>query len=98
MVATIAIVGAFVGMVAGRPVWRRFSAHPTAERCAAMLDRYAEQQQRSYERAPGAVAPPHALDAPDVVTCTRELTDDEVTCALAAGYVDALERCLPTAP
>lgn len=59
-----------------------------------MLDRYAEQQARAYGRIP-ALPPPRALDSPAVVRCTRELTDAEVACALEAGYVDALERCLP---
>jgi hypothetical protein len=96
MLATLAIVGACAGMVAGRSVWRRLTRHPTPERCAAMLDRYAEQQARAYERAPGNAPPPaRALDAPDVARCARDLTDDEVECALRAGYVDELERCLP---
>lgn len=92
--ATLAIVGLFALLALGRPLVRRWSSHPTAERCVAMLDRYAEQQARSYERVPPPPAP-RPLDAPDVVRCTRELTDAEVTCALAAGYVDELERCLP---
>jgi hypothetical protein len=93
--ATLAIVGLFVLLAAGRPLARRWSRHPTAERCVAMLDRYAEQQARSYERVPPRDPLPRAEGAPEVVRCTRELTDDEVTCALAAGYVDAMERCLP---
>jgi hypothetical protein len=97
MLATLAIVGALAGVVASGPVSRRFARHPTPERCAAMLDRYAEQQARAYERVPEKGPPPEAraLDAPDVVRCARDLTDDEVSCALRAGYVDELERCLP---
>ena len=91
--ATLAIAGAFVALAAGRPLARRLARHPTAERCAAMLERYAEQEARSWNRAPaGAPLPP---GAPAVARCTRDLTDDEVACALSAGYVDELERCLP---
>jgi hypothetical protein len=93
--ATLAVVGILLALVGGRPAWRRLLRHPTPERCAAMLDRYAEQQARAYERTPTQPAAPRPLNAPDVVRCTRDLTDDEVECALRAGYVDALERCLP---
>ncbi|MFT3768029.1 MAG: hypothetical protein QM820_21475 [Minicystis sp.] len=95
VIATLVIVGTFVVVAGGRPLWRRFARHPTPERCAAMLDRYAEQQARSYERAPSPSASPRRLDAPDVLRCARDLTDAEVECALKAGYVDELERCLP---
>lgn len=91
VVATLAIVGALVALAIGRPVWRRLARHPSRERCAAMLDRYASQVARAYERAPG----PRPVGAIDVARCTRELTDDEVECALRAGYADELERCLP---
>lgn len=94
VIATLVLLGIFVGLAGGRPVWRRLGRHPTPERCAAMLDRYAEQQARAYERAPAAPAAPHALDAPDVLRCTRDLTDAEVACALQAGWADELERCL----
>jgi hypothetical protein len=92
--ATLAIVLVFVGLAAGRPILRRLSRHPTAERCAAMLDRYAEQEARAEERR-AVQAPPRALDAPEVTACVRDLLDDEVACALRAGWVDELERCLP---
>jgi hypothetical protein len=91
--ATLAIVGVFVVLAVGRPVARRLARHPTPERCAAMLERWAEQQARSYNRryAPSPVP----LGAPDVERCTSDLTDAEVECALKAGFVDELERCLP---
>jgi hypothetical protein len=92
--ATIAIVLVFAGLAAGGPIVRRLSRHPTAERCAAMLDRYAEQEARAEERKPSP-SPPRALDAPEVTGCVRDLLDDEVSCALRAGWVDELERCLP---
>jgi hypothetical protein len=93
ILGTLAIVGFFALLAVGRPIARRLAQHPTRERCAAMLDRYAEQEARSRSRAPSGT---HVdLDAPDVGRCVRELTDAEVGCALAAGYVDELERCLP---
>jgi hypothetical protein len=91
--ATAAVTLAVVALVAAGPIARRLARHPTPERCAAMLERYAEQEARARSRVP--VVAPLPLDAPEVVRCTRDLTDEEVGCALAAGYADALERCLP---
>jgi len=91
--ATLAIVGAFAALAAGRPLVRRLAHHPTPERCAAMLERYAEQQARARERLPVARHVP--LDAPEVSRCTQDLTDAEVECALKSGWADELERCLP---
>jgi hypothetical protein len=91
--ATLAILGAVAILAAGRPLVRRLSRHPTPERCAAMLERYAEQEARAQDRAPTGARVP--LDAPDVAHCARDLTDAEVTCALQSGYADELERCLP---
>lgn len=97
--ATLLIIGAISAAAIGRPIARKLARHPSRERCAAMLDRYAEQTARAYERAPtprasaAPEAPPSRLA--DVARCTRELTDDEVECALKAGYADELERCLP---
>jgi len=93
VIATLAIVGGLAWVPVVRAVLRRLSAHPTPERCAAMLDRYAEQEARSRARMP--LESHVALDAPDVERCRRELTDAEVECALGAAYVDAIERCLP---
>jgi hypothetical protein len=93
VLATLAIVALFALIVAGRPLVRRLARHPTPERCAAMLERYAEQEARARSRAPVSTRLP--LDAPDVRRCTRDLTDAEVECALKAGYADELERCLP---
>jgi hypothetical protein len=91
--ATLAILGIFAALAAGRPIYRRLAPHPTPERCAAMLERYAEQEARARNRTP---VPSHLpLDAPEVARCTRELTDAEISCALQAGYADELERCLP---
>jgi hypothetical protein len=93
VLATLAIVAAFVALLAGRALARRFARHPTPERCAAMLERYADHEARARSRAPSGARVP--LDAPDVARCARDLTDAEVACALASGYADELERCLP---
>jgi hypothetical protein len=90
--ATVAIVGFFAALAVGRPIARRFAKHPTPERCVAMLERWSEQEARSRNRQP---TPAHvAVDAPDVRRCTDDLTEAEVDCALKAGHVDELERCL----
>jgi hypothetical protein len=91
--ATVAIVGLFAALAIGRPIVRRLVRHPTPERCAAMLERWSEQEARSRNRQPTPARV--ALDAPDVRRCTTDLTDADVECALKAGNVDELERCLP---
>jgi len=95
LVATLAIVGVFGAIAAGRPVARRLARHPTPALCVALLDRYAEQEVRARDRRPDPTPPTRALDAPEVVRCTRELTLAEVECGLGSGYADELERCLP---
>ncbi len=91
--ATLAIVGAFVALAVGRPIARRLARHPTAERCVTLLERWSEQEARARERVPTHA--PISMASPDVARCAAELTDDEVECALHAGYVDEIERCLP---
>jgi hypothetical protein len=91
--ATLAIVGAIGALAVGRPLARRLARHPTPERCASMLARWSEQEARSRERVP--VPASVSLASPDVARCTSDLTDAEVECALHAGYVDEIERCLP---
>ena len=93
VLATLAIIGALAGVLAVRALARRFAPHPTPARCAEMLERYTDQEARARQRVPAGEHVP--LDAPDVVRCTRELTDAEVVCALKSGYADELERCLP---
>lgn len=93
VIATLAIVGAFAAIAIARPVIRRLSPHPPKERCAAMLDRYAEHQARAANRIPAS--PRLSPDAPEAARCARELTVDEVECAMRANDADQLERCLP---
>ncbi len=96
MLATLAIVGALGAYVLSRPVVRRFSRHPSPEQCLGMLERYAEQEARSRELQPPSPAPePLGLGSPQVHACVHDLTAAEVDCALHAGWVDELERCLP---
>ena len=93
LLASLAILGAVFALSAARPVYRLLTRHPTRERCALMLDRYAEQEARQRDRpAPSARVP---IEAPSVSRCVRDLTDAEVECALESGYADELERCLP---
>jgi hypothetical protein len=92
--ATLAIVGGLLGVVAARPLLRRLARHPSREQCAAMLDRYAEQEARA--AAPSRPPPPRPpSDQALTERCTRELTAEEVDCAMKASNVDEIERCLP---
>jgi hypothetical protein len=97
VLATLLIAATFALLVAGYPLVRRLQRHPTPERCVVMLERYADQDARAHGRVPSPTPTAHLpLDAPEVARCTRDITDEEISCALAAGYVDALERCLPS--
>jgi hypothetical protein len=93
ILATLAIVGVFAAVVIGRPIARRLAPHPSPDRCAAMLDRYAEHRAAQYNRA----RPEGRLGAgaPDAMRCARELTQGEVECAMKANNADEVERCLP---
>jgi hypothetical protein len=100
VLATLAIVGGFLALVAARPILRRLSPHPPRDQCGKMLDRYAEEEARaadpvrgekgrSLDEAPARRIPTLTLDR-----CTRDLTEEEVTCALRSNGADELERCL----
>lgn len=100
MLATLAIVGAFLVAVAARPALRRMAAHPTREQCGKMLDRYAEAEARaanpSREEKGGSLdsAPARTIAAATLDRCTHDLTEEEVACALRSNGADELERCL----
>jgi hypothetical protein len=91
---TLAIVVGLLGFVATRPLRRRLAQHPSPEQCAAMLARYADQEARAAEpsRPPSNRPPP---DQARAERCARELTAEEVDCAMKANSVDEIERCLP---
>ncbi|WP_437315060.1 hypothetical protein [Sorangium sp. So ce385] len=102
VLATLAIVLLVVGVVAGRAALRRLSPRPTAEACAALLDRYVELALRAAtpEPAVSEVAERKAMARAAAgergfVRCEADLTQAEVACALQAGNADDLERCLP---
>jgi hypothetical protein len=101
MLATLAIVGAFVVAVVARPILRRVATHPTRGQCSKMLDRYAEEEARAAnpERADNGGnlddAPARDLAAATIDRCVRDLTEDDVLCALRSNGADELERCLP---
>jgi hypothetical protein len=91
---TLAIVFGLLGFVAIRPLLRRLAKHPSPEQCAAMLDRYAEQEAQA--AAPSRPPPDSPPPSPaQVERCARELTAEEVGCALKANNIDEIERCLP---
>jgi hypothetical protein len=99
VLATLAIVLGLAALLGARSLQRRFAAHPTAEQCSAMLDRYAEQRARAarpdgdHSPEPGPPTTPHP--PADIARCTKELTMSELGCAMRSGYADELERCLP---
>lgn len=92
VLATLAIVGILVAIVATEPLRRRLARHPSEEQCAAMLDRYAEQE----ARAAAPSRPPPTRPPPDQALaerCAHDLTAEEVRCAMKANNVDEIERC-----
>jgi hypothetical protein len=101
VLATLAIVGALVAAVASRPLLHRLAAHPSRDQCVKMLDRYAEEEARAADPVRGEKgrsldeAPARRIPALTLDRCTRDLTEEEVTCALRSNGADELERCLP---
>jgi len=99
VIATLAIVGTFVAIIAARPLARRVAPHPSREQCAAMLTRYDEHKARAAILDPKAAAsalPPRPTPpADDIDRCVHDLTRSEIDCALAANNADEVERCLP---
>ncbi|MEO5731585.1 MAG: hypothetical protein ABI134_20465, partial [Byssovorax sp.] len=94
VLATLAIVGAFLVAVAARPLLRRMAAHPSREQCGKMLDRYAEAEARaanpSREEKGGSLdsAPARTIAAATLDRCTHDLTEEEVACALRSNGAD----------
>lgn len=103
VLATLGILGVMIGVAAWDPLSRRVSAHPSAEECAALLDRYVEHVAYAVDPSPAssalssrrALAKEAAQARGAFARCERELTRAEVDCAMKATYGDAFERCLP---
>ena len=102
VLSTLAIIGGLLGVLGARAIIRRLGPHPSQALCAAMLERYADHQARAAEIVERPTR--HAAPAPDggrkaspaeVARCARELTSDEVDCAMRSNNADELERCLP---
>ncbi len=96
------VIALTFGSVGAKRVAARRAPAPTTEQCLALVDRYVERSlvQRDESLRPTELAaavekarttPEHAQDAAD---CARRLTREQVECAVAAGNVDQLERCL----
>lgn len=87
------VVGCVLLIGVGRPLSRRLAARPTAEQCAELFQRRAEQVARAQGKAKvdgvPVTAPPDAI-----ARCVRSLTAEDARCALAAGGADEFERCL----
>lgn len=103
VVATLLIVGGFVGLLGVRSIRRTLAEHPSKEVCQAMLDRYVEHIVYAVDPKPTAAdlnsrkAQARALAAEDqaFARCPTHLTRDEADCALKANNADEFERCLP---
>ena len=102
LAAAVAIVTVVVGAAAFRPAWRAIAPRPSADACAALVDRYLVDKSRArfpelgeteLERitrsSEASDRRPH-----DVASCRKELTASQVTCGLDAPDVEALERCM----
>jgi hypothetical protein len=101
MLATLAIVGAFAAAAIARPIVQRLAAHPSRAQCSQMLDRYAEEEARAADpqRAEkgGSLdeSPARSIAVSTIDRCVRDLTEEDVLCALRSNGADELERCLP---
>lgn len=103
VVATLLIVGGFIGLLGVRSIRRTLAEHPSKEVCQAMLDRYVEHIVYAIEPKPKAAelnrfkaqAREHAAEDQAFVRCPTYMTRDEADCALKANTADEFERCLP---
>lgn len=103
VLATLAVIGVIVAIAAWDPLSRSLSAHPSADDCAALLERYVEHVAYAVDPSPAssalssrrAIAREAAKARGAFARCERELTRAEVDCAMKATYGDAFERCLP---
>ena len=100
--AALAIVAVVVVLVGLRHAWRIFAPRPSADDCAALVDRYLRDKSR--ERFPDLAEADlerlsrsnEAIDLRphDVASCREGLTATQVSCGLGAPDVAALERCM----
>lgn len=103
VVATLLIVGGFIGLLGVRSIRRTLAEHPSKEVCQAMLDRYVEHIVYAIEPKPKAAelnrfkaqAREHAAEDQAFARCPTYMTRDEADCALKANTADEFERCLP---
>ena len=95
--AAAIVLGCALLVLVVRPLSRRLAARPTAEQCAALFQRRAEQVARAQGRAPrsdGDGAAPTTATPEAIARCVQTLTAEDARCALAASGADEFERCL----
>ena len=95
--ATLAVVGTVMALVGARHAWRALAPRPSADECAALVDRYLRDKRGArFPARDGAEL--EGLDRAhvdaDVATCRQQLTRSQVSCGLGAADVEALERCM----
>lgn len=100
--AILVVIATLGAVVAGPPLLRRFSAHPSEPTCRAMLSRYGELTARTLgdtldgparETAEEQLRE-QALAPESIARCTRAVSLQEAACAMAAPTADEVERCL----
>ena len=92
--AAAIVVGCVLLVAVVRPLSRRFAARPTAEQCAELFQRRAEQVARAQGKAKGDAAAAVTASPDAIDRCLRSLTAEDARCALAASGADEFERCL----
>ena len=103
VITTLLIIGLLLGTLGFRSIRRTFAAHPSAEVCQNLLDRYVEHVVHASNPKPsiaeieaGKIAA-RARAAKDeaFARCPTYLTQEEADCALRSFTADEFERCLP---
>jgi len=99
VVATLVILASVAALAIAGPLRRRLSAHPSAEDCADLVERWAEHSAKELD--PDALASTIAAArtqararAWTIARCTAELTQAEARCAKSAHTADEFERCM----
>lgn len=102
MLAAALVIALVVTGAAADRVWRLLAPRATEDECALLVDRYIDQASR--QRLPTADSDDIARAkaearqgskfVEDRDACIRDLTAEQVRCALRSTNIDDMERCL----
>jgi hypothetical protein len=100
LLGALAVIVVTAVLALGPQLQARLGAHPSAEECEALVERYVELKERSVsekidpKRYGAALEDAKRAAGPSFSACTTQITREELSCTRRANHVDELERCL----